>query len=399
MNIAIFWEQPSWGGVDEHIVTLLKNWNEKSDNITLFSNEDNQGLARIKHRLMKLDTVSVVTYNPIFTNTKDRKTKRKLRIVFTPILFLHSLIKFYKLFKKYGHFDALISENGGYPGAWGCLSAIISAKIQKIPKRMLVIHHPSVRERFYLYYFEKLIDFMISKLVTDFVAVSLATRKSLYIKRGFQTSSTTIRVVYNGIDAIEGKKTNNILDIREHYSIKESILIGIVGRVERYKGHEDLIYGYSLLNKENQKKIKIIFIGSGTEAEITRLKNISKTLDVENSIIYTGFLKGDSKKLIGQLDILMVLTKDTEGFGLTIGEAMKVEVPVIVTRVGAIPEFVSDDVGCLLPPESPYAVCEALNNYLENPNEFYNRAKKAKDYINKFSAQRMVNHIKVLMLM
>ena len=71
MKTAIFWEQESWGGVDTHLLTLLKYWKNNEDELVLFSNIDNQGLKRIDKDLMKLQNLSIVKYHSLFFNKSN----------------------------------------------------------------------------------------------------------------------------------------------------------------------------------------------------------------------------------------------------------------------------------------------------------------------------------------
>ncbi len=60
----------------------------------------------------------------------------------------------------------------------------------------------------------------------------------------------------------------------------------------------------------------------------------------------------------------------TEGFPLTIVEAMAAGLPVIASRVGGIPEAVVDGVtGILVPPQDPQALSEAIQWMVEHPAE------------------------------
>jgi len=165
----------------------------------------------------------------------------------------------------------------------------------------------------------------------------------------------------------------------------------MVGRIERYKGHEDLLLAMSEMDTKMIDRLAVIFIGSGEVDETDRLNKMAHKLGLADKVIIPGYIDGDSIQLISQLNILLMLTKDFEGFGLTIAEAMIAGVPVIATKVGAVQEFVDQEVAYLVPPESPSDVARALTAYLNNLDEFKLRAKKAKKHIERFSGSKMSN--------
>ena len=191
MKIAIIWEQTLSGGVDTHLLNLLRNW-PKGDKFKIYYNRGNKGFDRVKGDIDILKNISYVPYSSLFFNTTESTNFRLLysitryiRYLFFPLLFPLALIQFKSLLSKSGGFDAIIANNGGYPAAWSCLASIISSKNLKITKRILLIHHAAIRPYFFYSKLERYIDKKIQETATDIVAVSLATRKSLIDYRSF----------------------------------------------------------------------------------------------------------------------------------------------------------------------------------------------------------------------
>jgi glycosyltransferase involved in cell wall biosynthesis len=395
MKTAIFWEQESWGGVDTHLLTLLKYWKNNEDELVLFSNIDNQGLKRIDKDLMKLQNLSIVKYHSLFFNKSNYAFVNKFKSLLRPIFFLRSVYKYKKLLEDYD-FDAILSENGGYPGSWGCLAVIFSAKMCGIKKRVLLIHHEANSPAFYQKHFENFIDKKIGRVCTDVIAVSEATKNSLYKRKFLFSSRIPIKVIYNGVDFSNYSSAKYNLRVK-HKINNQKKLIGIVGRVEKYKGHEDIIYANSFLKQIQQDNIQLIFIGKGEKPEINRLKSLQKSIDTLKPFIFTGYIDDESRAIIDQLSVLCVLTKDFEGFGLTIAEAMACGIPVLATKVGAITEFVSNDVASLIEPESPRQISDFLIDFLKNEELYAKKARKAQKHIQKFSPEKMVNQFRIML--
>ena len=59
------------------------------------------------------------------------------------------------------------------------------------------------------------------------------------------------------------------------------------------------------------------------------------------------------------------MTKDYEGFGLSIAEAMSSNVPVIATNVGAVSEFCNNENSTLIKPNSAKDLTKSLNDFIK----------------------------------
>jgi len=263
---------------------------------------------------------------------------------------------------------------------------------------MLLVHHAAITRAALRFSVESLIDLGVQKWATDLVAVSRATRSTLIEQRGFYTVRNPIRVVHNGIDvSLEIEELQ--IDLRAHLDIPvDSFVIGMVGRLERYKGQEDLILALGELPPERLTKVVAVFIGGGEPEEMARLKAIALKTGVVSQVRFAGYIGGSASMLMRQFDLLAMLTKDFEGFGLTIAEAMWVGTPVLTTMVGAVPEFVSKEIAVMVPPEAPDEVAEALLQVMANSEETRQRAARALLHIGKFSGKVMAQRFHRLLL-
>jgi glycosyltransferase involved in cell wall biosynthesis len=387
MRIAIWWQQESWGGVDTHLASLLRAWPDPTDEFVIFHNRANPGLQRIRATLGGARGVATVAF-PEWQSGSVGLLKKALEYFLLPVNFLLWTRRARRLLATHGPFDALISDNGSYPGAWTSLAALQAADHLAITKRMLLVHHSAGSYGVFRQTFEQLLDRGVARWATDLVAVSRATRESLIRVRFFNTERNPIRVIHNGV----GLKSFEVRDFefRARWGVKpDDFVIGMVGRIERYKGHEDLLCAIAEIAEALREKVRLVVIGSGSDMERERLLHIAQSLGLAQRIHFTGFLEEDSVFLIRQFDLLAMVTKDFEGFGLSIAEAMMAGTPVLATSVGGVPEFVNSDVGVLVPPESPLEIAAALERIMSDAKGTAVRATRAREHIAQFSDVRM----------
>lgn len=400
MRIAVWWDQESWGGVDTHLLTLLRNWPDKNDQFVIFHNLGNQGMRRISAGLSRIGhagQVSLVAF-PDTSNWLPGLLGKVVRFFTLPARLLLMKFRAQRILGRHGHFDVLFSDNGGYPGAWSCLVVLWAAAALGIPTRLLLVHHAAGARRPLRHSFDSLLDEGVQRWATDLVAVSRATRNTLIERRNFNTEMNPIRVVHNGIDP-PGEADTPAADLRQHLAIPAgSFVVGMVGRLERYKGQEDLILALSDLPAEKRASVVAVFVGGGDTAERTRLEFIAKKVGVDAQVRFAGYVEGDAGMLMRQFDLLAMLTKDFEGFGLTIAEAMWVGTPVLATIVGAVPEFVSRDIAAMVHPEAPGEVTEALLRIMDDRVGAQQRAQRARQQIGKYSGRAMARNFHRLLL-
>ncbi len=384
MKIAIYLDGKKHGGVDTHLLAMLQNWPNREDCFSIFHNHDSEGVKTNRPLLERISNVKLISYKRFYLNRFF-----VFSFIFSFLILFYQFLRGCYLLKIHGKFDALLSDNGGFPGASSCSAVIFSSYCLKIPKRVLLIHHAAMPKMPIFNLFGCLRDIGLQRCVTDLVTVSLATRTTLVERRQFNTILNPIHVIPNGINSQDGIVPSDI-NLRGKYNIKQDeFIIGIIGRVDRYKGQEDLIIAVSRLPEEIRVRFKVLIVGGGDSAEITRLKSIINKHNIEDRIIFTGFIDSTSVEIIKCFNVLLMLTKDFEAFNYTIAEAMIVGVPTIITDVGAIREYYNGEISKIVPPESPDMVCEAITEYAEDPSLYSIRADKAKIHIQKFSATRM----------
>jgi len=132
-----------------------------------------------------------------------------------------------------------------------------------------------------------------------------------------------------------------------------------------------------------EKKNQIVFVGRDSfEKGIDILRNIESKINA--SVKYcTNLDWKDAMKIVQESQILVVPSR-IESIPQVIKEAFFLQVPVIATNVGGIPELISNNItGLLVPPENPEEMTNAINELLSDDNTKHKLSKNAFEFINK----------------
>lgn len=389
MKILIFWEQDFYGGVDTHLLELLKTWPEKNDQITILTNQENSAVENIKKtsnelfKFIKIEKFNSYSYNIINFKLRKYKIMQYTLYFLNPILFILNLFLLKRVINKFKDYDVILSNNGGYPASWNCISSIIVAKKIGIKKRFLLIHHESNDFFPFMKWFNQIVDKLVSASVTSILCVSKATRNSLLKKRFLSLSSKRVKVIYNSLK-IKTVNKKKFFNLRKKYKIsKKKFLIGSISRIEPYKGHFDLIKSISKIDKIFLNNVHFVFIGKGYSNYEIFLKDEVKRLHLSKIITFTGYIKEKSEDLISQLDLLINPTQTFEGYGLSILEAINCKVPVIATNVGAINEVFGEKIINIVPPKNIVKISKKIILFLQKPKIFTRKAEFAYNHFSK----------------
>jgi glycosyltransferase involved in cell wall biosynthesis len=159
------------------------------------------------------------------------------------------------------------------------------------------------------------------------------------------------------------------------------------GRLVPVKGYQYLIEAVGKLRAGGSSAILLI---AGDGPERAALQAQAERLGIGDRVRFLGW-RADVSTLLAGVDAFALATLG-EGFGLAILEAMAQRLPVVATRVVAVPEIVHDgETGLLVPPRDPAALADALLA-LERDSELRRRFASAgqRRVLDHFSVARMV---------
>ena len=167
------------------------------------------------------------------------------------------------------------------------------------------------------------------------------------------------------------------------------------GRMEDEKGVPELIEALGEI-KTAHSDIVLHLIGEGSQLEIYR-KRVDQ-LGLSNHIVFHQWMEADDIKKLARTCRVGVFPSHIESFGLAVVEAMAVGLPIVATRVGALPEFVQEGKsGILVRSGDRPQLIKAILEVLANAEKYEKMAGIVKNEIGqKFSwdltARKILSH-------
>ncbi len=195
------------------------------------------------------------------------------------------------------------------------------------------------------------------------IAVSEANRQ--LISHLYPSHNRKTVTIHNGIE----DAPKPILATRRHTIRKEIFHVGpetqvifSAGTLHERKGYKYLISAYRKVLQKFPNS-KLIIAGEGPERK--KLEKLINNLDLVNRVMLLGQCENISELM--QSANLFVLPSLKEAFGLVLLEAMQADLPVIASRVGGIPEIITENSGVMVEPADKNALIKAISRLLSHP--------------------------------
>ncbi len=350
MNLLQVDTEVRWGGGQQQVVHLCKGLAGKGHGVTLVCHRE--GLLR--QRIHSPD-VQVLTL-PSFGEVDPRGVFGLARII------------------RKNRFD-LMHMHSSRAHTMGVAAGTLTGFRPRVVTRRS--NHSSRRDPFNRWKYGRGID--------KVVAISRAVQKSL-IDSGFKTED--VDLVPSGIVPPERVPGARESVFREFELAPETRLVACVANLVEIKGHRTLIEAVRLLGPR-WSGLRVLLAGDGPMRR--ELEARSRAAGVEKQILFAGF-RTDIDRLLSASH-LAVCPSLIEGLGLSILDALSMELPVAASRTGGIPEIVEHgESGLLVPPEEPGPLAEAMEKLLTDPAESARLGRNGRQTVlEKFSMQAMVD--------
>ncbi|MCL5784059.1 MAG: glycosyltransferase family 4 protein [Patescibacteria group bacterium] len=150
--------------------------------------------------------------------------------------------------------------------------------------------------------------------------------------KNFSFNQNRLSKIYNGINTLKYQKSNYPKNINSFF---------FIGRLIKDKGIQELLKAFQILIKKYPNK-KLYIGGDGEEKEY--VLNFIKNNKLKNNVYYLGFIDKDLKETFFQRGDCLVLPSYTEGFPISILEALLYKRLIICSDVSDVKKFYKNSI-------------------------------------------------------
>ncbi|MBZ0159109.1 glycosyltransferase family 4 protein [Candidatus Methylomirabilis sp.] len=170
-------------------------------------------------------------------------------------------------------------------------------------------------------------------------------------------------------------------------------LVGIVGRIVPIKNHRLFLQAAALVIA-SEPAARFVIVGDG--ALRLEMEQQARALGIADRVLFTGWRR-DLPRIYADLDVLTV-SSNNEGTPVSVIEAMAAGCPVVATRVGGLPDLITDgETGFLVPPSDAQALAAAILRVLRDPETAGRMGRTARASVQqRFTMKRLISDMEQL---
>jgi glycosyltransferase involved in cell wall biosynthesis len=169
--------------------------------------------------------------------------------------------------------------------------------------------------------------------------------------------------------------------------------VAYVGRVTRAKGAEVACRALALLRRRHGVDARLVYAGAVEDSLRRELRRLARELGVIGDVALAGPLDGEELgALLSAAHVVVIPTVDFEAFPLAAIEAAMARVPIVASRLGGIPEALTDGEHALLfAPGDADACAAALAATLGDREATAARVDRAFERASRFTIDRYLD--------
>jgi glycosyltransferase involved in cell wall biosynthesis len=259
--------------------------------------------------------------------------------------------------------DILHINNGGYPGAYSCISAVFAAGAAGVKRVVFVVNNVAVPYTRFTRRLEWGIDRLVVRNVSVFITGSGYAGDRL--RSLLELPPEKVLNIPNGIASRPVKETREA--VLKRLGIPDNALVlGTVAVLEPRKGHKYLLEALAQVRDKFDGFSKVVLLIEGLGGERARLEELVAGLGLKENVRFLG-REANVFDLMRAFDVFILPSVGYEDFPNVILEAMSMGKPVVGTKVAGIPEQVLDgETGLIVEPADAGALAGAVLRLLSD---------------------------------
>lgn len=355
----------NWGGAQKYVYDLATGLNlDKYEPVVVTGGNGNL-ISELQKANIKTLTISSLQ--------RDISVTKEIK----------SLVELYKIIRQEN--PDILHVNSSKAGAIGTFLG----RLTGVPKIIFTAHGWAFNEdrsslaKLIL----KIFHWVTVILSHQTIAVSAAVKEQMnwpFVQSKMQVIHNGLRVpIYKERQAARAFLIEKIPQLNKFSSDYWSVTIG---ELHKTKQHHITIQALAQL-KTSGLNLRHLIIGEGEER--SHLENLVKSLDLQDSVFFTG--KVDQAASYLKAFDLFILASISEALAYVVVEAAQAELPIIASNVGGLPEIITNEKeGNLVPSGDINTLAETIKAYINNPAASAQKAHAAYTKSKQFSLEKML---------
>jgi glycosyltransferase involved in cell wall biosynthesis len=154
-----------------------------------------------------------------------------------------------------------------------------------------------------------------------------------------------------------------------------------LGRIHKKKGLERILGALPEIARR-YPQVLLVVAGQGERRYVQRVKELVRTSNLSNYLLFTGSLAGEAKYGAFASAEVFVLPSSQENFAISMAEAMHMAVPIIVSdKVNSWPFVVEAGAGCVIADvDMELALVQHVDTFLKAPDRAREAGKRGRSF-------------------
>ncbi len=235
----------------------------------------------------------------------------------------------------------------------------------------------------------RLAGYMMDACLSDGVIAVGPSAREILMQGGIPEKK--IHVLFNGVSPLPKPTPQQREESRMACGFgPDDFVLGMLARVETYKGH-DILFDAAEKLMAKGRKVKLLVAGEGSDE--ARLRQRAAAYP-EGSVHFAGFVE-QVERVLWAMDVQVNASTESETSSLSLLEGMSLGLPAVVSDVGGNPMLIRDgENGLVFACRDSDGLCACLERLMDQPDLMENMARRAQEIFQEnFTGESFAKHV------